>query len=58
MQTNVDNLLNQEPPLLAGAGFRSTASPPGAFAQFHFTTNPAFYDRIGRRYRVGVRFKF
>jgi outer membrane receptor protein involved in Fe transport len=55
---NVDNLLDQEPPFLAGAGSRSTASPPGTFAQFHFTTNPAYYDQIGRRYRVGVRFSF
>ena len=55
---NVDNLLDRQPPFMAGSGSNSTASPPGTFAQFWTTTNPVFYDQIGRRYRVGVRFAF
>jgi iron complex outermembrane recepter protein len=46
----VDNLLDKDPPIAPG----STAS----VVQSSYPTNPAFFDTLGRRYRVGVRVKY
>ncbi|MBU3078073.1 TonB-dependent receptor [Sphingomonas quercus] len=47
----VDNLLNQDPPNVAGGptnGLIYTSTP----------TSSTLYDLLGRQYRIGVRFKF
>jgi outer membrane receptor protein involved in Fe transport len=45
----VDNLLDKDPPIAPG----STAS----VVQSSYPTNPAFFDTLGRRYRLGLRVK-
>jgi hypothetical protein len=40
----IQNLLDEEPPVAPGGNV--------------YPTNPVFFDTIGRRYRVGVRFGF
>jgi iron complex outermembrane recepter protein len=40
----IQNLLNEDPPVAPGGNV--------------YPTNPVFFDTIGRRYRVGVRFEF
>jgi len=46
----VENLLDKDPPVAPG----STAS----VVQSSYPTNPAFFDTLGRRYRVGVRVRY
>jgi len=40
----IQNLLDEDPPVAPGGNV--------------YPTNPVFFDTIGRRYRVGVRFSF
>jgi hypothetical protein len=40
----IQNLLDEDPPVAPGGNV--------------YPTNPVFFDTIGRRYRVGVRFDF
>jgi hypothetical protein len=47
--TQVDNLLNRDPPY---------ASAPGGFNSSYGETNPEFYDTLGLRYRIGFRMAF
>jgi outer membrane receptor protein involved in Fe transport len=42
----VENLLDKDPAIVAGAGISA------------LQTNPALYDVIGRNYRIGVRMRF
>jgi iron complex outermembrane recepter protein len=51
LYAGIDNLLNQNPPLFAGAS-ASQGSGPGAGG------TASFYDIIGRRFKVGARFNF
>jgi outer membrane receptor protein involved in Fe transport len=46
----VDNLFDIDPPIAPG----TTAS----VVQSSYPTNPGFFDTLGRRYRVGIRFKY
>jgi outer membrane receptor protein involved in Fe transport len=45
----VENLLNEEPALVAG-------TRGGGY--YNGQDNADYYDRLGRYYRVGVRFQF
>jgi outer membrane receptor protein involved in Fe transport len=40
----IQNLFDEDPPVAPGGNV--------------YPTNPVFFDTIGRRYRVGVRFEF
>jgi hypothetical protein len=42
--STIQSLLDDDPPVASGGNV--------------YPTNPAFFDTIGRRYRVGVRFRF
>ena len=45
----VNNLLDRDPPLIPSGGIGNANET---------STNPAFYDVIGRSFKMGVRFKF
>jgi len=47
--TQIDNLLNRNPPF---------ASAPGGFNSSYAGTNPIFFDTLGLRYRAGFRMAF
>jgi iron complex outermembrane recepter protein len=47
--TQVDNLLNRNPPF---------ASAPGGFNSSYAGTNPIYFDTLGLRYRLGFRMSF
>jgi len=47
--TQVDNMLNRNPPF---------AATPGGFNTSYGGTNPIFFDTLGSRYRVGFRMAF
>jgi outer membrane receptor protein involved in Fe transport len=47
---NVENLLDKDPPIAPGT--------TGSVVQSSYPTNPAFFDTLGRRYRMGVRVKY
>lgn len=40
----INNLLDEDPPVAPGGN--------------QYPTNPVFFDTLGRRYRVGLRFAF
>jgi len=46
----VDNLLDTDPPIAPGS--------TGSVVQSSYPTNPAFFDTLGRRYRMGVRVRY
>ncbi|MGD9812293.1 MAG: TonB-dependent receptor [Sphingobium sp.] len=46
----VENLLDKDPPIAPGT--------TGSVVQSSYPTNPAFFDTLGRRYRVGARVKY
>jgi len=46
----VENLLDADPPVAPGT--------TGSVVQSSYPTNPAFFDTLGRRYRMGVRVKY
>jgi outer membrane receptor protein involved in Fe transport len=47
----VDNLFDKQPPFASGASAFGLSNGNGG-------TNPAYYDALGRMYRVGVRMTF
>jgi hypothetical protein len=49
----VNNLLDADPKIAPPLTTGAVVSGGGASI-----TNPVFYDAIGRRYRVGLRFQF
>ena len=50
LYAGLDNLLNQSPPAYAGGSASQGSQPGGGGANF--------YDIVGRRFKVGFRFKF
>jgi len=46
----VENLLDVDPPIAPGT--------TGSVVQSSYPTNPAFFDTLGRRFRVGARMEF
>lgn len=46
----VENLFDKDPPVAPGT--------TGSVVQSSYPTNPAFFDTLGRRFRVGARFKY
>ena len=51
LYTQVNNILNRQPPLATGASAFGTANGYGG-------TNPIFYDTLGLACRVGFRMSF
>lgn len=46
----IDNLFDTDPPVAPGT--------TGSVVQSSYPTNPAFFDTLGRRFRVGVRMEY